>query len=54
MSAAEIVPLMFRRPLDGHQMTFALGEALAHLNALWLGGELRRSESGEGVWRFAG
>ncbi|MDI9682295.1 MBL fold metallo-hydrolase, partial [Burkholderia cenocepacia] len=31
MSAADIVPIMFRRrELDIHQMTFALGEALAH------------------------
>ena len=51
MSAADIVPIMFRRPLDGHQMTFALGEALAHLNALWLGGELERRRSGGGVLR---
>ena len=39
MSAADIVPIMFRRrELDIHQMTFALGEALAHLNLLWLAG----------------
>ncbi|MBU6492436.1 MBL fold metallo-hydrolase [Pandoraea sp.] len=52
-SAADIVPVMFRRPLDMHQMTFALGEALAHLHALWLDGELARQRGDDGVWRFA-
>lgn len=53
MSAADIVPIMFRRrELDLHQMTFALGEALAHLNLLWLAGELTRTEGADGVLRF--
>ncbi|PWF54657.1 MBL fold metallo-hydrolase [Massilia glaciei] len=51
-SAADIVPLMFRRPLDAHQLTFALGEALAHLHKLWVDGLLRRSAGGDGVLRF--
>ncbi len=51
-SAADIVPLMFRRELDMHQMTFALGEALAHLHRLWHAGELRRSAGDDGVIRF--
>ena len=34
-SAASVVPVLFKRALDAHQMTFALGEALAHLHALW-------------------
>lgn len=50
--AADIVPIMFRRPLDIHQMTFAMGEALAHLHLLWLAGELRRIESSDNVIRF--
>ena len=53
MSAADIVPIMFRRrELDIHQMTFALGEALAHLNLLWLAGELVREQGADGVIRF--
>ncbi|RKP49296.1 MBL fold metallo-hydrolase [Trinickia fusca] len=52
MSAADIVPLMFKRALDIHQMTFAMGEALAHLHLLWLAGELERSEDPHGVMRF--
>ncbi|MGM3036790.1 hypothetical protein ACS2TU_27140 [Bacillus cereus group sp. BC41] len=35
-----------------HQMTFALGEALAHLNLLWLAGELVREQGDDGVLRF--
>ena len=53
MSAADIVPLMFKRALDIHQMTFAMGEALAHLHLLWLAGELERHEDADGVVRFA-
>ena len=53
-SAADIVPIMFKRPLDVHQMTFALGEALAHLHLLWLEGELvRHTHNEDGVIRFA-
>jgi glyoxylase-like metal-dependent hydrolase (beta-lactamase superfamily II) len=52
-SAADIVPLMFKRKLDMHQMTFALGEALAHLHLLWHADELKRDEGADGVFRFA-
>jgi glyoxylase-like metal-dependent hydrolase (beta-lactamase superfamily II) len=51
-SAADIVPLMFRRELDAHQLTFALGEALAHLHQLWLAGALRRRLGQDGIFRF--
>ncbi len=51
-SAADIVPVMFRRPLDAHQMTFAMGEALAHLHKLWHDGLLQREEGEDGILRF--
>jgi glyoxylase-like metal-dependent hydrolase (beta-lactamase superfamily II) len=51
-SAADIVPIMFRRPLDAHQLTFAIGEALAHLHKLWYDGVLRRELGDDGVIRF--
>lgn len=51
-SAAEIVPMMFRRPLDTHQLTFALGEALAHLHYLWFKDALQREIGVDGVIRF--
>lgn len=52
-SAADIVPIMFTRKLDLHQMTFALGEALAHLHTLFYQGRLCRQVDGEGVIRFS-
>ena len=52
-SAADIVPLMFKRQLDMHQLTFAMGEALAHLHLLWLAGELKRTHDADGVIRFS-
>jgi glyoxylase-like metal-dependent hydrolase (beta-lactamase superfamily II) len=51
--AADIVPLMFKRKLDMHQLTFALGEALAHLHLLWLEGKLTRQIGEDGVIRFS-
>jgi glyoxylase-like metal-dependent hydrolase (beta-lactamase superfamily II) len=52
-SAADIVPVMFKRTLDLHQTTFAMGEAIAHLNALWHAGKLRRTLASDGIHRFA-
>lgn len=51
-SAADIVPIMFPRALDAHQMGFALGEALAHLHLLWHEGVVRREMGADGVLRF--
>ena len=52
-SAFELVPVLFKRPLDLHQMTFAMGESLAHLHALWFRGKLERLTGADGVIRFA-
>jgi glyoxylase-like metal-dependent hydrolase (beta-lactamase superfamily II) len=51
-SARDLVPVLFRRPLDLHQMTFALGEALAHLHLLWFEGRLERASGDDGIFRF--
>jgi glyoxylase-like metal-dependent hydrolase (beta-lactamase superfamily II) len=51
-SAAELLPIMFRRPLDQHQTAFALGEALAHLHYLAGQGEIERTAGEDGVCRF--
>ncbi len=51
-SAADIVPLMFRRELDAHQFSFALGEALAHLHKLWADGTVERASALDGIIRF--
>jgi glyoxylase-like metal-dependent hydrolase (beta-lactamase superfamily II) len=52
-SARELIPVLFRRELDLHQLTFAMGEAIAHLNYLWLGGYLSRELCSDEVWRFS-
>jgi glyoxylase-like metal-dependent hydrolase (beta-lactamase superfamily II) len=51
-SAIEIVSVLFRRALDRHQMGFALGEALAHLNYLMHQRALDRILDKDGVNRF--
>jgi glyoxylase-like metal-dependent hydrolase (beta-lactamase superfamily II) len=51
-SAVDIVPVMFRRQLDAHQLSFALGEALAHLHKLAADGILRRERGSDGIIRF--
>jgi glyoxylase-like metal-dependent hydrolase (beta-lactamase superfamily II) len=51
-TAAQIVPVLFKRNLDLHQTTFAMGEALAHLHMLWYAGKLRKTQDG-GVVAFA-
>ena len=38
-----MVPVLWRRQLDRHQIGFALGEALAHLHYLVGQGEIERS-----------
>ncbi len=50
-TSADVVPVMFKRPLDSHQIFFAFGEALAHLHCLWYRGEVKRSLD-DGVYYF--
>ena len=52
LSAAGLVPVLFKRKLDLHQLTFAMGEALAHLHALWYEGKLRREKREDGIYYF--
>ena len=52
-SATDVLPVLFKRPLDLHQTTFALGESVAHLHKLWYEGKLTRSRGKDGVYRFA-
>ena len=51
--AADLLPVLFRRKLDLHQTTFAMGEAIAHLHALWHAGRLARRLDADGIYRFA-
>ena len=51
--AADLLPVLFKRTLDLHQTTFAMGESVAHLHALWFDGRLERQRGADGLWRFA-
>ena len=51
-SAHDVLPVLFKRPLDLHQTTFAMGESVAHLHRLWHGGQLHRTLGADGVYRF--
>ena len=51
-TAADLVPVLFDRPInDAHQIFFALGEAIAHLNHLLRAGRIRRLEE-DSIIRF--
>ena len=52
LSANEAMPILFKRELDLHQMTFAMGETVAHLHYLWFAGQLRRTRGEDGIYRF--
>ena len=51
-SAADIQLVLFKRAMDLHQTTFAMGESVAHLHALWFAGKLQRTRDADGVYRF--
>jgi len=51
-SAADLLGVLFRRKLDLHQTTFAMGESIAHLHALQSDGRLRPVPGADGVLRF--
>jgi glyoxylase-like metal-dependent hydrolase (beta-lactamase superfamily II) len=51
-TAVELMGVLFRRALDRHQIGFALGETLAHLNYLMHQGALDRELDADGVYRF--
>ena len=51
-SAHDMLTVIFKRPLDFHQTTFAMGESVAHLHALWHAGKMKRFQDAQGVWRF--
>jgi glyoxylase-like metal-dependent hydrolase (beta-lactamase superfamily II) len=49
-TAADLVPVIFGRPIDDpHQLVFAFGEALAHVNAMIRGGRLRVADAEKGL-----
>jgi glyoxylase-like metal-dependent hydrolase (beta-lactamase superfamily II) len=50
-SAAELVPFVFTRKLDPHQMGFAFGEVLAHVNYMLRLGRLKPAATSDGILR---
>ena len=52
-SAAELLGVLFRRPLDTHQTFFAMGEAIAHLHYLYYAGRAKRAQGKDGIMRYA-
>jgi glyoxylase-like metal-dependent hydrolase (beta-lactamase superfamily II) len=51
-SAGEVLATLFPRELDTHQVMFAMGEAIAHLNHLARRREVRRLVEEDGIVRF--
>ena len=52
-SAHDALPILFKRSLNQQQMAFAMGEAIAHLHALWHAGQVQRQlDPSDGVYRF--
>ena len=51
-TANDVLPVLFKREMDAHQITFALGESLAHLHCLWFAGDLSRQLRPDGVYSF--
>ena len=51
-SAADLLPVLFKRSLDLHQTTFGMGESVAHLHALLSQGRLVPVPQSDGVLRF--
>lgn len=51
-TAFEVMATLFERALDPHQTTFAIGEAIAHLNRLVALGLVRRARPGQGPDRY--
>ncbi|WP_249383945.1 MBL fold metallo-hydrolase [Chitinivorax sp. B] len=50
--AVDCLPILFQRVLDGYELFFALGEAVAHLNHLMHRQQLNRIRTDDGIYRF--
>jgi len=49
MTAAQLIPVLFDREMDAHQIGFAMGECLSHLTYLAGSGRMTRSRRDDGV-----
>jgi hypothetical protein len=50
-SATDLLPVVFPRTLDEHQMGFAFGEVVAHIRYMLGRGDLVAVEAGDGMER---
>jgi glyoxylase-like metal-dependent hydrolase (beta-lactamase superfamily II) len=50
-TAAELLPVLFHKPLDPHEMSFAFSEVLAHINYMLRQGALAWAEPANGIER---
>lgn len=51
-TAMELLPVIFRRHLEGDHLSMALGECIAHLHLLRSRGRLRRERGADGLYRY--
>ena len=51
-AAAEMIETLFPFDFDGHQLGFAMGEVIAHLNRLMHAGEVARADGDDGIIRY--
>lgn len=51
-TAMELLPVIFRRKLDGDHLGMALGECIAHLQLLRARGLMARERDGDGLYRY--
>jgi len=53
-SANDLIPVLFHRPLDPHELSFAFSEVLAHLNHMVARGDLQWQTEEDGSLRVTG
>jgi glyoxylase-like metal-dependent hydrolase (beta-lactamase superfamily II) len=51
-TGVELIPVLFEREMDTHQLGFAIGEVLAHLHLLEADGAVARLTADDGIHRF--
>lgn len=51
-TALELLPVLFRRPIDFQVMGMAIGEALAHLHCLTSRSRIERIAGADGIYRY--
>ena len=51
-TGVELIPVLFKREMDVHQLSFAIGEVLAHLHLLESEGAVVRTTGKDAIHRF--